>query len=301
MSLDAFEAVVAQFDANARLVRHWPLQGGVSAEMTALEILRGDGITAKFVVRRHGEWDRMRNANITADEFRLLQHLQAFDIGAPVPRHIDTSCTILPTPYLVTDYVDGAPDLRDEPTDAFVATLAQRLVRIHRIDSASEALAFLPPATRTIDWLLDHRPSSPDHAMSEPRIREVLEAAWPWPQHNRSVLLHGDFWPGNILWRGDELAAVIDWEDAERGDPLRDLGITRLDLLWAYGVDAMDTFTRHYQDLAQIDMTNMPLWDLCAALRPAGRLADWAGNPARLPEMLERHAAFIERAFAALT
>jgi aminoglycoside phosphotransferase (APT) family kinase protein len=121
------------------------------------------------------------------------------------------------------------------------------------------------------------------------------------PGRNATKLLHGDFWPGNIVWRDGALVAVLDWEDAERGDPLRDLGITRLDLLWAHGERAMDVFTLHYQSLAQIDMTNLPLWDLCAALRPAGRLADWAGDAATHRRMLERHALFVERAFAALT
>jgi aminoglycoside phosphotransferase (APT) family kinase protein len=301
MSRDAFERVVARLDPRAKLLRHWALKGGLSAEVTALEIRRGAGTTATVIVRRHGELDRMRNPNIAADEFRLLQYLQPLDVAAPIPVHLDTSCTIFPTPYLVMDYVDGAVDLQGGPADAHLAAMARQLARIHRIDDSTETLAFLPPAARIIQWLLDHRPAVPDRSMSERRIRAVLEAAWPWPQHNRSVLLHGDFWPGNIVWRGDALAAVIDWEDAERGDPLRDLGITRLDLLWAYGENAMDAFTRHYQSLAPIDMTNLPLWDLCAALRPAGRLAEWAGDPSRLPQMLDRHALFIDRAFVELS
>jgi aminoglycoside phosphotransferase (APT) family kinase protein len=243
----------------------------------------------------------MRNPNITADEFRLLQFLQPFDFAAPTPVHIDTTCTIFPTPYFVVGYVDGAIDLRDEPADSQVQTMAAQLARIHRIDGGTQAIAFLPLATKTIQWLLDHRPAKPDHSMSEPRVRAALDAAWPWPQHNPSRLLHGDFWPGNILWRDDALVAVLDWEDAERGDPLRDLGITRLDLLWAHGERAMDVFTRHYRSLTQLDMTNLPFWDLCAALRPAGRLADWAGDAATHQRMLTRHALFVERAFAALT
>jgi aminoglycoside phosphotransferase (APT) family kinase protein len=217
-----------------------------------------------------------------------------------VPIHIDTSCSIFPTPYFVVGYVEGALDLGEEPADALLEAMARQLVKIHAIDGEAAALSFLPPATKTIQWLLDHRPVTPDVTMSEARIRAQLENAWPWPQHNRTVLLHGDYWPGNIVWRDGELAAVLDWEDAERGDPLRDLGITRLDLLWAYGECAMDGFTERYQALAHLDMTNLPLWDLCAALRPAGRLADWAGDAATLARMLERHALFVARAFADL-
>ena len=32
-------------------------------------------------------------------------------------------------------------------------------------------------------------------------------------------LLHGDYWPGNVLWQQGRLAAVLDWEDAALGGP----------------------------------------------------------------------------------
>ena len=36
------------------------------------------------------------------------------------------------------------------------------------------------------------------------------------------VTVHGDFWPGNILVENDQLAAVIDFENASLGDPAID-------------------------------------------------------------------------------
>jgi aminoglycoside phosphotransferase (APT) family kinase protein len=96
-----------------------------------------------------------------------------------------------------------------------------------------------------------------------------LEEVSPIAQQNASALLHGDFWPGNILWRNQTLVAVIDWEDAKAGDPLTDFAISRLDILWIFGVDAMHSFTHVYQSLMDIDYANLPYWDLCAALRLA--------------------------------
>ncbi|MGT5522875.1 phosphotransferase family protein, partial [Escherichia coli] len=90
------------------------------------------------------------------------------------------------------------------------------------------------------------------------------EAAWPFYQQNKSVLLHGDFWPGNVLWKDGQLVAVIDWEDAQIGDPLADLGNSRLEILWASGSEAMHSFTRHYQAMTDIDFSNLPYWDLFA-------------------------------------
>ena len=92
------------------------------------------------------------------------------------------------------------------------------------------------------------------------------------PQRNPSVLLHGDFWPGNVLWREEKLVAVIDWEDATLGSTLIDLAISRLDIGLIFGIDAMECFTRHYKSMMSLDYTHLPYWDLCAALRIA-RLA----------------------------
>jgi aminoglycoside phosphotransferase (APT) family kinase protein len=90
------------------------------------------------------------------------------------------------------------------------------------------------------------------------------------------VLLHGDFWPGNLLWNDGELVGVLDWEEAEIGDPLVDVAVSRLDLLWAFGEEAMDTFTRRYRKQTRLDWRNLARWDLLVALRPMSNLERWA-------------------------
>jgi aminoglycoside phosphotransferase (APT) family kinase protein len=127
----------------------------------------------------------------------------------------------------------------------------------------------------------------------------VLESVWPWPQRNRSVLLHGDYWPGNILWRDGRLVAIVDWEDAALGDPLADLANTRLEILWTFGLDAMHRFTDIHRSLIELDYAALPYWDLAAALRPAGKIAEWAGDAATEAGMRARHALFIAQAFEA--
>ena len=41
---------------------------------------------------------------------------------------------------------------------------------------------------------------------------------------SRTVLVHGDFKPGNALLDGDRIVALLDWELAHLGDPAEDLG-----------------------------------------------------------------------------
>src|SRR5690606_35937028 len=44
------------------------------------------------------------------------------------------------------------------------------------------------------------------------------------PADARMALLHGDPNPGNYLFRGESVVAVLDWELAALGDPRSDLG-----------------------------------------------------------------------------
>ena len=159
------------------------------------------------------------------------------------------------------------PKVWVEPVADFMLQLAMQLSRIHEVDCARLDVSFLPRHVGKVAERIGERPEMVDEAFEEGRIRDVLEGVWPLPQGNASVLLHGDFWPGNILWRDGQIVGVIDWEDAALGDPLADIANSRLELLWAFGVEAMQRFTDHYQSLADIDFANLPYWELYAALR----------------------------------
>lgn len=270
-----FEQLVQKLASHSRLRRSWPLTGGVSAEVTALEIERPDGTTTRLVVRRHGATDLRRNPQIAADEFRLLRLLRSAGVAVPAPYYLDQSGELFPTPYLVIEYVEGTTEFAPADVADLARQLAAQLVRIHTLDATTLDLSFLPRQADLYAALLRERPASVDHSLDEGRIRATLEPLWPLPQRNPVVLLHGDFWPGNILWRDGRLAAVIDWEDAAVGDPLADLANARLELLCAFGADAMQVFTEQYQAQAAVDVTALPHWDLCAAFRAIPKIAGW--------------------------
>ena len=70
-----FEQMIQKIDSQSKLLRTWKLQGGASAQITAIEIERADGQTKKMIVRQHGEGDLEDNPQIAADEFKLLRLL----------------------------------------------------------------------------------------------------------------------------------------------------------------------------------------------------------------------------------
>lgn len=279
------------------------MEGGISAEVTGLEVVRGDGETRKMLVRRHGAVDLAANPRIAADEFRLLQLLRAEGLATPAPCYLDESGEILPTPYLILEYVEGGTEFAPAGLPALLSQMAAHLAGIHRIAGSRPELSFLPLIEKRASAKVRERSMSADILAEERRVCDVLTAGWPPVQRNASVLLHGDFWPGNVLWRDGQLVAIIDWEDAALGDPLADLGNSRLEVLWAFGDEAMQRFTRAYLSLSALDRANLPYWDLYAALRLSFQLADWdaEGPAARARTMRERFQWFLAQAFEQLS
>lgn len=293
---DAFVQISQRVAPGSKVVRTWSLQGGVSAQVTAVEVRLPDGQSRKLLVRRHGLRDRQRNPQIATAEFRLLQVLQRANLAAPAPYYLDQAGEFFNVPCLVIEYVEGATEFVPSNLLDFVEQAAAQLAQIHRVGRAHVDLAFLADLGKGFG----ERPAHLDDSLQEGPIRDRLENLWPLPQTNPSVLLHGDFWPGNLLWRKGRLAAVIDWEDAAVGDPLADVSNGRLELLWAFGAEAMTHFTEHYRGSTTLDWTNLAYWDLCAALRPVGKLGAWGLAAAVEKTLREKHHWFVTQAFATL-
>ncbi len=276
-----FELLVQKLGAGAQLLDSWPLAGGVSALVTALQVRWPGGRVERLVVRQYGERDLQANPDIARQEFGLLQVLTAAGLPVPAPRYAELG-------LLVLDFVEGATEFQPSDDAKSLGQLATFLARLHGLPTAE--LSFLPVLTT-----LSPSPEAPDESLSETRIRDALEQFGPPPAAPAAVL-HGDFWPGNVLWAGSQLTAVIDWEDAALGDPLADVGNARLELLFSLGQEAMQAFTDDYGRQTGTDLAQLAYWDLRAALRPCGRLSQWGLAPGPERRMRRRHAQFVDAA-----
>ena len=241
-------------------------------------------------------------------EFKTLQTIVAFGLPAPRPYCIDDAGN-QGEPALLLEHVEALPDLAPASVCEATREMARTLWQIHRVSGADPVWGFLPRRASSTTAVLANPAASLDLSLGEDRIRDALAAAGPRPLGNGDVLLHGDYWPGNILWRGARIACVVDWEESEVGDPLADLAIARLDVQFAFGRDAMKAFTRQYQACADIDYQALPYWDLMAALRPMRNIDRWAAAycepPINRPDIDEAtlraaHGLFTEEALGAL-
>ncbi len=283
----SFAQLLRQVDPGLRFLRAWNLAGGVSAQTTAIAATEPDGQLRSLVVRQYGAANLRANPRVAWTEYQLLTLLRAAGLPVPRPYHADESRAILPVPYLVLEFIDGEPPAGPGRPADFFGQLAAALADLHKAAFALSDAAYLPDVSSISSQLLETWPAVLDESISEAAARAALTGNWPLPRVNRPVILHGDYWPGNTLWRNGRLVAVIDWEDAAIGDPLADLGNARLEILMHCGEAAMDEFTRHYRALLPaLDLAALPYWDLYAALRPGranGRLGTARGAAGTVP------------------
>ena len=251
-----FEAIANQL--SARLVGHRPLVGGVSARVVALTLAHPDDRTEQVVVRIHPT---------SARDAVLLRVLGATDLPvvAPLMAREEGAET-----FVVMPFVEGTTEIA-EPVSA-VPKMAALLARVH-----DQAVADLPETLpRRDDPVPELREYLPErYAATLPALEAAAERLEP-----QDCLLHGDFWPGNLLWRDGEVVALIDWEDAARGDPLSDLACARQELSWSHGAEACASFTEHYAALrGPVSPEGLAVWDAYVAAAALAFMGRWGLDP----------------------
>jgi aminoglycoside phosphotransferase (APT) family kinase protein len=169
-------------------------------------------------------------------EFAVLRALESTAIPAPRVRWLDADGAQLGRPSVVMVREDGVCDWFVLSGDR---TLDDRVAIAHRF---CDLLA----AVHLVDWrgiglgdaLDDPGPDAGlvavGHWEAELRRHQVeshpeLEVVLAWlranaPKSQATVLVHGDFKPGNALLHGNEIHVMLDWETAHLGDPVEDLG-----------------------------------------------------------------------------
>lgn len=131
---------------------------------------------------------------------------------------------------LCSAFVPGRDRFSEAPDKAALAAdFLDQLARLHAIDVRHPALAALgdphQPVSATIAARLDQLSADNLACGADP----LLQLALGWLAANvpadsgSPVLVHGDAGPGNFLYDGNRVTALVDWELTHLGEPMEDL------------------------------------------------------------------------------
>lgn len=125
---------------------------------------------------------------------------------------------------------------------------------------ARNAASADPLIATTLDWLAANIPAEPA----------------------RLAIVHGDAGPANFLYAGGRVTALLDWELVHYGDPMADLAMLWLRMLFQPFVPIRDAFAAYEAaGGARVDVARVHFWQLFFEVGFAGRgrYADPAAPP----------------------
>jgi aminoglycoside phosphotransferase (APT) family kinase protein len=216
----------------------------------------GDGHSnVTYVIRRNGrEWVLRRpprpplppSAHDVLREAFLLRALE--HTGVRLPRVLATcdDDAVTGAPFYVMELIDGEVINSELPAGLTGARIGEELVdalvEVHDVDWSACGLegygkptGYLERQLRRFTGLWAHNATR-----DVPALDEVT--AWLGqhrPQSGAATIVHGDYRLGNVMFTGDRLSAIFDWELATIGDPLADVGY--LIATWAQPGDPEST------------------------------------------------------------
>lgn len=275
------EATLKQLPGFERLISCDRLSAGASRETYRLQVVM-EGAERKLALRRaEGEGVSAMSAGpVLAGEAKLFA--AARSAGVPGP---EVLLVLKPEDGLgagfFMEWISGETlggKIAKAPEFAEVRkTLAHQcgeiLARLHKVDvkasGLDQMLEVLSPEAfvqRTYERYL---------ALGTPQPMIDYTAQWllaNLPKQNRMALVHSDYRNGNLIVDPDKgVVAVLDWELAHIGDPMRDLGwlVTRS---WRFGVAEkevggfgdLDDLIAGYESVAgeTVDRAAVRFWEL---------------------------------------
>ncbi len=221
--------------------------------------LQSSGTTRRVVFRRQDPAGYVGRVETTRAEARTID--LAYQGGAPVPELLvaDAEGEAFGAPTLVMTF-EGHADVSPRDEGPWLAQLAAALARIHQTAQARHDLAYLPVLTVESEAAAAEATLAkglPDHVLAK-RIRRTLRSTASEVMPLPPSLLHGDFHPGNIVWRRGRLGAVVDWSKAAFGDPRIDMAQCRSELAVIRGLAASEAFLAFYE--AENAMRTPDIW-----------------------------------------
>ena len=255
-----------------RLLSITPATAAFTNAVHVLDTVSPRGHRLRLVVKRMIDDPDPQRA--TAD-FHGLHIARKHGIPAPEPVLLDATGEVLGTPGIVTTFVRGEQVANPENPIEWARDLADLLLRIHDTSPDADERQHIYNGNDLGLYFLTGR--WPKRMSGHPLSDTIYGAIRELRPHIRKVppvLLHMDYWPGNVLWLDGCVSAVLDWDAAAYGDPALDVGYFRMNMYLRGIKEAADPFLRYYE-AASGPVRNLGFWELACAARPLPDPAAW--------------------------
>jgi aminoglycoside phosphotransferase (APT) family kinase protein len=251
----ARDAILSVIDGGMSIGEVERLVGGRSSR-TAQRIQVGTRQGTRPVVLKRFPGDR----DGAAAEWRALAAVEDVPVPAPQPVFWDSDGSCFGEPAIVMNALPGTV-LRQIPRGVtWLRNATVAMARLHAIALATVPGEF-PAWPRLLDrWTPDGLPPAMGQAAAEiiAELRHRARAA-------RRSFCHGDFYLGNLLFAGQALTGIVDWERAKVMPPGNEVARFRMDLAIHPGGDAPGVFLNAYlHETAALAVEDLALWDVLA-------------------------------------
>ncbi len=222
-------------DPSARISALTTLPGH-AGQSYSFELETGSGATAtceRLVLRLAPEGVRPVGTADVVRQARIMKSLSGTAVPVPPVRWLDDDPAAFGRPYFVVGFVQGdklAMGEREYPPDVqrrFARSIVEKLAALHAVPWEPRRAVWGDPRPlleemQRFDALLDRPLLDPKTTVGSAELRERLRATMP--SAPRIGCVHGDFQWSNSLCAGEGVQIVIDWELAQIGAVLIDLG-----------------------------------------------------------------------------
>ena len=254
------------------------LRGGLGAKMHLLAVERADGTRFKVTLRRFVRAHPSSAPERVAREFEVLRLVERAGIPAPRPLLLDGEGRFFGVPAIVLTYLPGRGFYAATGSGIWAEDLAGALVRVHcvtpdRFDLSGLHVQLRDQIREAIQSKREELMAGGDELRQE--VQAVLESEMDSIEWVKPCLVHDDYYPGNTVWYRGRLAGIIDWTDAELGDPRTDVAQCRLDLVVSHGVDVAESFLHAYERLTPRPLPDLWYFDLYRGLRALAYYERW--------------------------
>jgi aminoglycoside phosphotransferase (APT) family kinase protein len=210
-----------------RVISVEPIPEGHSGFTYFVEIEDGDG-PSRYALRLPPPGARIAGPADVVRQGRIMSALH--DAGLPTPAIpvMSSEAVIDGRPFILMEAVDGTriEKAATEHKAIDIATSAVGVLkRLHALPLGQSGLGdeeSVGLQSEMMRWAMLMQRAPEELTVRAGELGGLL--AVQMPVERASTLVHGDYHYGNMLFRGAEVVAVLDWEIAQIGQPLLDLG-----------------------------------------------------------------------------